>query len=109
MSDMNEPSDQQILNLINSFKKKQIREKINYDKRKDDEDFKILNRQRASEYHSKNKDKKRAAYMKNKQRVNYRNLYNYYKRENRLEDFETKHPEKLEYLINHGLVASSSA
>ena len=87
--------------------------------------FKLQNIKKFRRYHQKNKDnpeykkmkadnqkkayhnnpeyrqKKLDAYQNNKELHNKRSLYNLYKRENRLNVFIERHPDKYEFLVKH--------
>tara|TARA_R110000822_G_scaffold54469_7_gene139498 strand:+ start:770 stop:1075 length:306 start_codon:yes stop_codon:yes gene_type:complete len=96
----------QINKLIQSYKKKQIREKANYDAKKDMVSFKEANQIKSKAYHENNKDKIKERYINNKDVMNARSLYNYYKRTNKLNVFIEKHKVKYDLLIDHGLIVS---
>ena len=101
-----QPSDDYIQKLILAHKKKVERERIEYDSKKDDPVFKEANRLRAAFHYKNNKEQKKEHYLKNKQTINYRNLYNYYKRRERIDDFKDKHGEKFDYLVAHGFITA---
>ena len=101
-----QPNDEYIQKLILAHKRKVERERIDYDSKKDDPAFKEANRLRAAYNYKHNKENKKEHYLKNKQTINYRNLYNYYKRRERINDFKEKHIEKYDFLLTHGFITA---
>lgn len=74
-----------------------------YDKYKNDPEYQAKNRARQTkEYHNNPvyRQKKLDIYYNNKVLVNTRSTYNRYKRENRLDVFIERHPDKYEFLVN---------
>lgn len=75
-----------------------------YQKYKNDPEYQAKNRERQKkEYHNnpEYRQKKLDIYRNNKYLVNTRSAYNKYKRENRLDVFIERHPDKYEFLIKH--------
>ena len=75
-----------------------------YQKYKNDPEYQAKNRERQTkEYHNnpEYRQKKLDIYRNNKYLVNTRSAYNKYKRENRLNLFIERHPDKYEFLVNH--------
>ena len=103
MSVFEEYSESELNKMINSYKKMKSREQRKYDKKKDDEDFKIKNRMRARAHYMNNKDKKAIMYESDKELLKSRSLYNYYKNNDRMDDFISKHPLKVQLLKDKGL------
>ena len=98
-------SEEQINKILSNYKKKAEREKHYYHNvAKLDENFKIKNRQRAKAHYEKNKDKKKEKYDTNKDFLKSKSLYNYYKKNDRIDDFKKKHDDKFQILKNKGLV-----
>ena len=85
-----EYSEEQIQNILTSYKNKREKEKERYDKIKDTEEFKIANRQRAKNYYQTNKELKKEKYENNKTMIRAKNSYYYYKRKNDIEKFKEK-------------------
>jgi len=102
-------SENEINKMINSYKKRQLRDKKKYDKNKDNEDFKVKNRARAKAHYEANKEMKQNTYKKNKELLNCRSLYNYYNYHSRSNEFIEKYPDKCEVLRNHGFVIDSGS
>tara|TARA_R110000765_G_scaffold426304_1_gene541503 strand:+ start:30 stop:371 length:342 start_codon:yes stop_codon:yes gene_type:complete len=101
---MNGFNEDQIQKIITSYKKKADREKCNYLNYKDNEEFKIKNRAKAKAHYDSNKDVKKEKYQNNKDFLRARSLYNYYKYNNKIDIFKTKHTEKCDILKQHGLM-----
>jgi|DEB0MinimDraft_4_1074332.scaffolds.fasta_scaffold01868_5 hypothetical protein len=78
------------------FKNKHDYNKSYYEKNKNDDNFKNKNRQNAKLY-----------YMKNKAYINAKNLYNYYIKKDKFNDFKIKHKYKYDILIDQGFFCST--
>ncbi len=84
--------------------KKYIDIKRYYQKYKNDPEYQAKNRERQKKAYHNNpeyRQKKLDIYKNNKYLVNTRSTYNRYKRENRLDVFIERHPDKYEFLIKH--------
>ncbi len=93
-----------ITKIITQYKKKREREKKNYHERlKVDNEWCKRNQQRALDHYNKNKDKNKEKYKNDKDFVNSRSMFQYYKRNNRIMDFKDKYPEKYELLKSRGV------
>ena len=101
---MENMTDEKIQRIITVYKKQRDRDKRRYELRKQDPEFMERNRQRARLYHQKNRQNKKDQYQKNIDFMQSRNLLNYYKKLNRLDDFKSKYPDKIVLLENHGIV-----
>jgi len=101
-------TDNQIQNILSSYKKKREREKKYYHEvLKYDEEYKNKNKQRSKEhYHNKNKEKKKEYYEKNKDILNLKSLYNYYLKKDMLDKFKNKHNEKYNILVSKGIIVT---
>lgn len=95
-------TDEQIHNIIEKHKDRLQKDRIKYDKIKDNEDFKALNRQRAKAHYEKNKDKKASLYLENKEFLKARNSYYYYLKKDALDIFIEKFPERHELMKEKG-------
>lgn len=91
-------SESEINKIIESYKKRREYEKGYYNSIKDTDDFKMKNRARAKAHYDKNKDIKLQKYKDNKDILNAKSTFNYYKKINKLEDFKEKKSEKYELL-----------
>jgi len=96
--------NQEIKKIINQYNRKREREKKNYhEKLKCDSEWCEKNKKRALDYYNTNKDKKKEDYKKDKEFVNSGSMFQYYKRNNRIEEFKEKYPEKYELLKSRGI------
>jgi len=97
---------EQIARLLTNYKNKRIREnKYYHEVTKNKEEFKIKNRERAkAHYHNGYKDKKRENYSNNKDVLQMKSLYNYYKRKDKIDIFKEKHEDKFKMLSEKGLI-----
>jgi len=94
-------TEEQIKNIIQSYHQKREREREQYERVKDTEQFKIENRQRVKEWYEKNKDKRKQEYLNNKDIKLARSSYYYYKRIDKLDVFKEKFPEKHKLLVDN--------
>lgn len=101
-----EYTEEELQKIIKSYKLKRQREQNYYHNvSKNDENFKIKNRQRAkNHYDSKGKEMKKNNYNQNKEFMQYKSLYNYYKKNNKLEHFKELHPIKYKFLFEKGFI-----
>tara|TARA_R110000782_G_scaffold32034_2_gene78426 strand:+ start:1033 stop:1362 length:330 start_codon:yes stop_codon:yes gene_type:complete len=85
-------TDEKLTMIMNQYAARRAREKINYEKKKDDEIFKVSNRARSAKHYEKNKEQRQQYYVDNKAECKMRNSYNYFRRKDDLEGFKVKHP-----------------
>jgi len=95
-------SEEEIENILTRYKARRQKDKIKYDKKKDNEDFKIQNRARAKAYYELNKDKRKEQYENKKDLLKARNSYYYYKKINKIETFKEKYPERYDLMEIYG-------
>jgi hypothetical protein len=97
---------EQIARVLTNYKKKRVREnKYYHEVTKNKEDYKIKNRERAkAHYENGYKQKKRENYTNNKDILKNKALYNYYKRNDKIEVFKEKHEDKFKMLSEKGLI-----
>lgn len=97
---------EQIARVLTNYKNKRIREnKYYHEVTKSKEEFKIKNRERAkAHYHNGYKEKKRENYSNNKDVLQMKSLYNYYKRKDKIDIFKEKHEDKFKMLSEKGLI-----
>ncbi len=101
--------DAKINKIIELYKKNRYRDKIKYQKKKDDPEFIIQNRLRAkTHYENVYKEKKKENYEKNKVLLQTKSLFRYYKKNDKVEGFKNKYPDKYQLLQDHGIDVSSS-
>lgn len=94
-----EYSDEQIQHILNSYKCRREKDKINYEKKKINPEFVEKNRQRAREHYQLTKEKRKINYIQTKELQQAKSCYHYYKKLDKLDTFQDKHPEKYEKLI----------
>ena len=94
-----EYSEDQIQRILTLYKQNKIKNKENYQKIKDTEEFKMKNRERAKAHYHKNKELKKNHYDINKELIKARTSYHYYLKQNRLEEFKEKYPERYDKLV----------
>jgi len=95
---MNNYSESEIQNILKLYSKKKEYEKQRYDSVKDTDEFKIKNRMRAKQHYDNNKEIKLQKYQDNKEIMNAKSSYYYYKKNDKLEKFKEKNSEKYELL-----------
>tara|TARA_B100000519_G_scaffold179108_1_gene169798 strand:+ start:1292 stop:1600 length:309 start_codon:yes stop_codon:yes gene_type:complete len=97
-------TEDQIQKILTTYKNKKKRESDYYhNSQKHNEDFIKKNRERAKIHYANNKDKKKEKYMENADLLKARSLHRYYTKKDTLDQFETKHPEKVSLLKSKGL------
>ena len=102
-------NDDKINKIIDLYKKNRERDKIKYQKKKDDPEFIKQNRLRAkTHYETVYKEKKKDNYEKNKVLLQTKPLFRYYKNNDKVEAFEKKYPDKYKLLQDHGINVSAS-
>ena len=89
-------SDEQINKILLTYKNKREREnKYYHDVTKHNEDSKMKNRERAKAHYDRvGKDMKKDNYENNKEMRKAKALYNYYKKNDKIDLFKEKHKEK---------------
>jgi len=100
----------QINKIIELYKKNRERDRIKYQKKKDNPHFIEQNRARAkAHYQAHYKDTKKENYMKNQDFIKAKSLFYYYRRTNRIDDFKTKFPDKVKLMETHGFPVGSGS
>ena len=92
MEPENNYSEDKVRKILESYKKKAGKDKERYARNKESPEFMEQNRVRAREHYENNKEKKKDAYLNNKETRKAKCLMNYYKKQDRLEEFKEKHP-----------------
>ena len=100
---MSEYSEEHIKNILNQYQRKREKEKERYERIKDTEEFKTQNRERARNHYHINKDKKKEKYDNNKEFMNARSSYYYYKKRDKIELFKEKYPNKVNILMENNI------
>ena len=103
---MSELTELEINKIVENYKKQKLREKSKYESIKDDDNFKIKNRERARLHYQNNKDKKKKKYQDNKDLLNAKSLLQYYKYNDKVNIFIDKHSDKIDILKNNGIIVN---
>lgn len=99
-------SDNDIQHILKLYKQRREKDKEKYDKIKDNEEFKLKNRERAKKHYHENKELKQKTYLNDKEFIKCRNNYNYYKKLDRIDDFKNKYPDRYMLLIDRNYITS---
>ena len=96
----------QIARVLTNYKNKRIRETNYYHNvTKNKEEFKLKNRQRAKDHYANGyKEKKKQNYENNKEFQQAKALYNYYKKNDKVDKFKEKHEAKYQMLIDKDII-----
>jgi hypothetical protein len=97
-------TEEQIQHILKLYKQNKEKNKANYEKVKDTEEFKMKNRERAKEHYHNNKHLKQNHYMVNKELIKARNSYRYYMKRDRVEEFKEKYPLRYEKLVHSNYI-----
>ena len=95
-------SEEQIQNILTQYKNKREREKERYERIKDTDDFKNYNRNKSKKHYETNKDKYKEKYNEKRELMKAKNSFYYYKKNDNLETFKTKHGDRYELLLIGG-------
>ncbi len=95
-----EYSEEEIQRILKLYKQNKEKNKDNYQKIKDTEEFKIKNRERAKAHYHENKELKKKHYEQNKELIKARTSYHYYLNKDRVDEFKEKYPERYEKLVH---------
>ncbi len=102
---MSEITDsERIQKILQQYERKREKEKERYQLIKHTEDFKTKNRQRAKMHYENNKNIKKEKYENDKDFLNAKSQYYYYKKTDNLEKFKNKYPHKIELLKTRNLI-----
>jgi type III secretory pathway component EscR len=99
-----ELTDERIQTIIKQYERKREKEKERYQRIKDTEEFKNKNRANARNHYQNNKEKKKEKYDKNRDFLNARSSYYYYKKLDKIDLFKDKYPEKIKILNDNNLI-----
>tara|TARA_R110002074_G_scaffold232311_1_gene403745 strand:+ start:386 stop:712 length:327 start_codon:yes stop_codon:yes gene_type:complete len=100
-SEINEPM---IKKIVLQYQRKRMKEKERYNEKKDNIDFINDNRLRAKNHYENNKDIKKEKYKNDKDFMNARSQYYYYRKINKIDFFKDKYPEKVELLKSRNVI-----
>lgn len=98
-------TESQINKILNDYKNRRIRDKVRYETIKDNEEFKIKNRERAKLHYMQNKDKRKEKYIEDNDFMKARNSYYYYKKKDKLDILQSKYPERWRLLLDKGYIS----
>ncbi len=101
---MEQLSDERIKNIINQYERKRGKERERYVLIRDTEEFKNKNRERARNHYQVNKEKKKEKYDNNKDFMNARSSYYYYKKHDKIDLFKEKYPNKVNILMENNII-----
>ena len=88
-----------IKKAIEQYKRKKANEYYNYhNKYKLDPNYMQKNKDRAKQHYEENKDKSKLRYLNNKELLKARSSYNYYKKNDKLDVFQSKFPDRVKIL-----------
>jgi len=98
-------TDEKITSILNQYKKKREREiKKYHEELKTDPEWREKNKENSKKYYELNKDKYKKKYKDKEAHLRIKNLYQYYLRNNKVNDFKSKHKDKYSYLIINGYI-----
>jgi|TARA_B110000285_G_scaffold197559_1_gene229310 hypothetical protein len=101
---MTDITDPKIKSIVEQYEKKRVKEKERYERIKETEEFKTQNRERARKHYNNNKEVKKQKYIDNREFMNARSSYYYYKKIDNLETFNLKFPDKVEILKSRNII-----
>tara|TARA_R110000782_G_scaffold105000_1_gene192876 strand:+ start:648 stop:995 length:348 start_codon:yes stop_codon:yes gene_type:complete len=93
-----EYNDEQIKHILNVYKTQRDKDKEIYLKRKEDPVFMEKNRERARKYYQENQETRKSNYQENKDLQRSKCSYHYYLKNNNIEKFKEKFPDRFELL-----------
>ncbi len=98
-------NENNINDTLLKYKNKRNREIKYYNEvLKNNDNFKIKNKQNSATWYSNNKDKKKDYYIKNKDYIKLKTSFNYYKKNDKLDILKTKNPDKYQSMVDKGLI-----
>lgn len=97
-------SEEELLRILQSYKSKRERERLSYIKKKDNPEFKEINRERARQHYVLNKHLKREKYTQDRELIKAKSSYYYYKKRLKLDVFESKYPDRYSLLDDVGFI-----
>lgn len=98
-------NNEEIQRVLQQYKEKKARDREYYHTHvKTDTDRVERRRQASRDYMKNNRDKQAEYRIKNKEKINLRNLINYYRKHNRLNEFKTTKPDKYQRAIELNII-----
>ena len=98
-------SEQEIDHILTQYKSRREKDKINYEKKKLNPEFVDKNRQKAKEWYHNHKEIRQEKYVNNKDFLNARNHFYYYKKKDQVDKFKEKYQDKYNILLLHGYLS----
>lgn len=99
-----ELTDIRIQSILKQYERKRKKEKERYQRIKDTEEFKNKNRERARNHYQQNKEIKKEKYDNNREFLNARSSFYYYRKIDKLDYFKEKYPDKVKLLNDNNLI-----
>lgn len=99
-----ELTDIRIQSILKQYERKREKEKERYQRIKDTEEFKNKNRERARNHYQQNKEIKKEKYDNNREFLNARSSFYYYRKIDKLDYFKEKYPDKVKLLNDNNLI-----
>ena len=100
---MTDLTDTRIKLLLEQYERKRQKEKERYERIKTTPEFLEKNRMRARNYYHENKESKKNKYVENRELLNARSSYYYYKKQDKIELFKEKCPQKVKLLEQNNI------
>tara|TARA_Y100001963_G_scaffold144788_1_gene217387 strand:- start:209 stop:511 length:303 start_codon:yes stop_codon:yes gene_type:complete len=98
-------NENNINDTLLKYKNKRNREIKYYNEvLKNNDNFKIKNRQNSKSWYDNNKDKKKNYYLNNKEDLKLKSSFNYYKKNDKLDILKNKNPDKYQLMVDKGLI-----
>ena len=102
-------NNEEIQRILQQYKDKKARDRAYYHNHIKHDEEKLERRRLASRKYVENNPIRQIEYReKNRERINLRNLVNYYKRNDRLEEFRNKKAEKYQRAIELKIIVPAS-
>jgi len=98
-------SEQEIDHILTQYKCRREKDKINYQKKKLNPEFIEKNRQKAKDWYHSNKERRQESYVNNKDFLNAKNHFYYYKKKDQIDKFKEKYQDKYNILLLHGYLS----
>ena len=100
---MTDLTDTRIKQLLEQYERKRKKEKERYERIKTTPEFLEKNRMRAKNYYHDHKESKKNKYIENRDLLNARSSYYYYKKLDKIELFKEKCPQKVKLLEENNI------
>ena len=102
-------SDEQIKQILERYKKSIQYNRDRYNTlRKHDEEYQKKNRERSKIHYDSHKDEKKQYYLDNREDINLKQKYRYYKNKDDLEAYKERFPDDYQKLVEMGFIKITS-